>query len=105
MVPDRRVEMYRAWVDDGDPITSAGMSAGIDMPLHRSARRKCAPAHLRYSMSITARVARPQRAACFVDERVWRHQPRMRRRITQRHLAILRSRVKPSSSNRFSGPV
>ncbi len=29
----------------------------------------------------------------------------MRRRITQRHLAILRSRSNPNSSNRFSGPV
>jgi hypothetical protein len=28
-----------------------------------------------------------------------------RRRITQRHLAILRSRLNPNSSNRLSGPV
>ena len=36
---------------------------------------------------------------------LWRDHGRMWHRITQRHLAILRSRVKPSSSNRFSGPV
>ncbi len=32
-------------------------------------------------------------------------QGRMRSRITQRHLAILRSRSKPNSSNRLAGPV
>jgi hypothetical protein len=41
--------------------------------------------------------------------RAWRMdgcaQPSSRRRITQRHLAIRRSRVKPSSSNKVSGPV
>ena len=37
--------------------------------------------------------------------KIGRGQGRMRRRITQRHFAILRSRLNPNSSNRLSGPV
>lgn len=37
---DRTVQVRPAdrWVDDGDLITSAGVSAGIDMALHQVAR-------------------------------------------------------------------
>jgi transcriptional regulator GlxA family with amidase domain len=38
MFPDTRVQHGARWVDEGDVVTSAGISAGIDMSLHLVAR-------------------------------------------------------------------
>jgi transcriptional regulator GlxA family with amidase domain len=38
MFPDVRVEKEKRWIDSGPLITSAGISAGIDMSLHLVAR-------------------------------------------------------------------
>lgn len=38
LLPDTRVREGSRWIDDGDVITSAGISAGLDMSLHLVAR-------------------------------------------------------------------
>jgi hypothetical protein len=76
----------------------AALSTAVAMIVPSRTRPKVFAGRSTYGASVQIGVAGSVLKFGWGQGRIWR-------RITQRHLAILRSRLNPNSSNRLSGPV
>lgn len=75
MFPQVRVQPQRRWVDDGDMVSSGGISVGIDMSLHLSERLAGRELDIRTARQIAyaaLRLRRGWRLRCAAGRRGWR---------------------------------